>query len=91
MQKTWIIAAESSRARIFTVSSSSSPLEELETLVHGALIAYPRYVDPVTGLPCPVEVAVDRLSQGDLPSGDPALRLLSKLQGLLASYAYLCR
>jgi capsular polysaccharide export protein len=64
---------------------------ELETLVHGALIAYPRYVDPVTGLPCPVEVAVDRLSQGDLPSGDPALRLLSKLQGLLASYAYLWR
>ena len=34
MQKTWIIAAESSRARIFTVSSSSSPLEELETLAH---------------------------------------------------------
>lgn len=64
---------------------------ELETLVHGALIAYPRYVDPVTGLPCPVEVAVDRLSQGDLPSGDPALRMLSKLQGLLASYAYLWR
>ena len=34
MQKTWIIAAESSRARIFTVSSPSSPLEELETLAH---------------------------------------------------------
>ncbi|WP_296372360.1 capsular polysaccharide biosynthesis protein, partial [Yoonia sp.] len=29
---------------------------DLVALVHAALIAYPRYYDPVTGLPCPVEV-----------------------------------
>jgi len=33
----------------------------LEALIHAALIDYPRYHDPVTGLPCPVEVAVERL------------------------------
>ncbi|MDW3181303.1 capsular polysaccharide biosynthesis protein [Roseobacter sp.] len=60
-------------------------------LVHATLIDYPRYVDPKTGLPCPVEVAVDRLAEGDLPSPGPANRLLSKLQGLLASRAHLWR
>ncbi|RVT84525.1 capsular polysaccharide biosynthesis protein [Rhodobacteraceae bacterium CCMM004] len=57
----------------------------LAALVHATLIAYPRYVDPVTGLPCPVEVAAARLACGPLPGPGPANRLLSKLQGLLAS------
>lgn len=34
---------------------------DLETIVAAALIAYPRYVDPVTGLRCEAEAAVDRL------------------------------
>lgn len=34
----------------------------LEQLVAGALILYPRYLDPVTGLPCPAEVLVHRHS-----------------------------
>lgn len=52
----------------------------LEALVHSALIDYPRYFDPRTGLPCPVEVAVDRLSDGRI--GQPlGLRTLAKLQG----------
>lgn len=34
---------------------------DLETLAAAALIAYPRYVDPVTGLRCEVEAAVGRL------------------------------
>jgi capsular polysaccharide export protein len=34
---------------------------DLEVVVAAALIAYPRYVDPVTGRPCEVEAAVDRL------------------------------
>jgi capsular polysaccharide export protein len=59
--------------------------------VHACLIDYPRYFDPVTGRPCPVEVIVDRLIQNDLPAGPPALRLLSKLQGAFASYAFLWR
>jgi capsular polysaccharide export protein len=35
---------------------------DLDELVAGALILYPHYLDPVTGLPCPVEVLVDRLA-----------------------------
>lgn len=34
---------------------------DLETVAAAALIAYPRYVDPVTGLRCEAEAAVDRL------------------------------
>ncbi|MEO3415696.1 capsular polysaccharide biosynthesis protein [Roseovarius sp. CAU 1744] len=59
----------------------------LTGLVHAALIDYPRYVDPVTGAPCPVEVIVDRLATGKMPSPSAANRLLSKLQGFFASYA----
>ncbi|SHJ05257.1 capsular polysaccharide export protein [Roseomonas rosea] len=33
----------------------------LDELVAAALILYPRYIDPVTLLPCPVEVMMDRL------------------------------
>lgn len=60
-------------------------------LVHAALIDYPRYLDPVTGQPCPVEVAVKRLTEGyERKEGRP-LRLLSKLQGALATHAHLWR
>ncbi len=62
---------------------------DLAHLVHAALIAYPRYRDPVSGLPCPVEVIVERLaSDTPLPPGN---RALSKLQGALASRAWLWR
>ncbi|WP_299874175.1 capsular polysaccharide biosynthesis protein [uncultured Sulfitobacter sp.] len=63
----------------------------LAGLVHATLIDYPRYRDPVTGLPCPVEVIVERLAQGDVPKPGPGNRLLSKLQGLFASKAHLWR
>lgn len=36
----------------------------IEQLVAGALILYPRYIDPVTGLPCTVETVVTRLAEG---------------------------
>jgi len=65
-------------------------LVPLEGLVHATLIAYPRYYDPKTGQPCPVEVALDRLAAGDTAQ-PPNLRILSKLQGLFASYAGLWR
>ena len=57
-------------------------------LVHAALIDYPRYLDPVTGQPCPVEVIVDRLAQGHAVPTGALNRVLSKLQGLLASRAH---
>jgi capsular polysaccharide export protein len=60
-------------------------------LVHAVLIDYPRYHDPVTGLPCPVEVVVDRLAADQIPLPGPFNRAISKLQGVLASYAHLWR
>lgn len=60
-------------------------------LAHAVLIAYPRYLDPFGGLPCPAEVIVAHLADGrPLPRG-PALRLLAKAQGLLASQAWIWR
>ena len=64
---------------------------DLPTLVYATLIAYPRYRDPITGLPCPVEVIVDRLENDDLPKHRVANRALAKLQGFFASYASLWR
>ncbi|MDJ0628575.1 MAG: capsular polysaccharide biosynthesis protein [Rhodobacter sp.] len=60
-------------------------------LAHAALIAYPRYHDPVTGAACPPEAIADRLIAGDFPKPGPFNRTLAKLQGLFASYAYLWR
>jgi capsular polysaccharide export protein len=39
----------------------------LTELVAGALILYPRYLDPVTRLPCPPEVLMARLSEQSRP------------------------
>ncbi len=60
-------------------------------LAHAALIAYPRYHDPVTNSPCPPEVVVDRLTSARLPQPGAANRVLAKLQGLFASQAWLWR
>ncbi len=60
-------------------------------LVHAALIDYPRYLDPATGQPCPVDVALQRLTDGNTRNGSPSLRLLSKLQGAFATHAHLWR
>ena len=64
---------------------------DLAQLVHAALIAYPRYWDPVSRLPCPVEVALDRLAGGEIPHPSRLNRALSKLQGRFASLAPLWR
>ncbi|WP_050602691.1 capsular polysaccharide biosynthesis protein [Ruegeria sp. 6PALISEP08] len=60
-------------------------------LVHAALIDYPRYFDPITRQPCPVEVAAERLSQGHSAPTGPFNRMLSKLQGVFATHAHLWR
>ncbi len=54
----------------------------LEGLVHAALIDYPRYIDPLTRKPCPVELMVERLANNRIPPPGAASRSLSKLQGL---------
>ena len=63
----------------------------LAGLVHAVLIGYPRYLDPVTGRPCPVEVVLDRLEAGAPSRPGLALRLLAKAQGAFAGQAWLWR
>ena len=77
--------------RLRRPDGSLQPRPTLAAFVHAALIAYPRYFDPVTRRPCPPEVALDRLSQGNGPSPGPFNRGLSKLQGLFAGQAHLWR
>lgn len=55
----------------------------LDELVAATLLLYPRYLDPVTGLPCPAEVVVGRLS-GDAARENGVLVSLRRLQGRLA-------
>jgi capsular polysaccharide export protein len=64
---------------------------DLTHLAHAALIAYPRYWDPVSHRPCPPEVALDRLAVGNIPHPGRLNRLLAKLQGRFASFAHLWR
>lgn len=64
---------------------------DLPALAHAALIAYPRYRDPVSGLPCPAEVVADRLATGRIPHPGTLNRALAKLQGLMAGFAPLWR
>lgn len=64
---------------------------DLTALAHAVLIDYPRYFDPKTGLPCPVEIVVARLASGDIPAPARRNRISAKLQGIFASYAYLWR
>ncbi len=64
----------------------------LPALIHACLIDYPRYWDPVSKQPCPVEVVVERFERGQMQAkGGIGMRLLAKLQGAFASYAYLWR
>ncbi len=74
-----------------TIPARRTARPDLIALSHAVLIDYPRYHDPVTGTACPVEVVVDRLASGTPPKITPVTRILSKLQGLFASYAYLWR
>ncbi|MBU3030298.1 capsular polysaccharide biosynthesis protein [Paracoccus marinaquae] len=63
----------------------------LAALAHACLIAYPRYRDPRTGLPCPAEVALERLSDPSTGRAPPALRLLAKAQGMLSGHSWIWR
>lgn len=67
------------------------PPPDLARLVHAALVAYPRYRDPISGLPCPAEVVLHRLARSDDLPRAPVNRLLSRLQGIFASRAWIWR
>ncbi|MEC3948584.1 capsular polysaccharide export protein, LipB/KpsS family [Sphingobium sp. HWE2-09] len=57
----------------------------VDQLVAGALILYPRYLDPVTRLPCGPEVMVDRMADGSTPPVTWLIRL-RMLQGKLRRF-----
>ncbi|WP_333826211.1 capsular polysaccharide biosynthesis protein [Pinisolibacter sp.] len=60
----------------------------LDELVAVALILYPRYVDPVSGRPCPVETIVERLSEGRSAPATATARLASALRHTIARAAH---
>jgi capsular polysaccharide export protein len=62
----------------------------LAQLVAGTLILYPRYLDPLTQLPCGPEVVIDRLDDPELWRPGP-LVLARRLQGMLARRLAECR
>ena len=55
----------------------------LDELAAGVLLLYPRYIDPVTGMPCPAEVLMERLTDARLWRPTPLVRL-RRMQGRLA-------
>ena len=57
----------------------------LAAFAHAVLIAYPRYLDPISGLPCTAEVAAERLAAGHSPRRGAVLGLLAALQCAFAS------
>lgn len=64
------------------VPSRRGAKRTIDELVAATLLLYPRYLDPVTGLPCPAEVVVARLSCRD-ESADGLLVGVRRLQGKL--------
>ena len=64
------------------VPSRRTARRTVDELVAATLLLYPRYLDPITGLPCPAEVVVARLSgSGERDAG--LLVGMRRLQGKL--------
>ena len=57
----------------------------IDQLVAAALILYPRYLDPVTRLPCGPEVLVERMANGSTPRPTWLIRVRS-IQGKLRRF-----
>jgi len=77
--------------RLHAADGAPLPRPDRLALAHAALIAYPRYFDPVSRRPCPPEVVVERLAQGTVPAPGWGNRVLAKAQGWLAGHAWLWR
>lgn len=54
----------------------------LDELVAATLLLYPRYLDPLTGLPCPAELLVERIRSGARRE-NRAVVMLRRTQGNL--------
>ena len=55
----------------------------LAELIAGVLVLYPRYLDPVTGLPCPPEILIRRLASGDAANRLSWVEPIRRVQGQL--------
>ena len=64
------------------IPARRSRTRTLDELVAATLILYPRYLDPVTRLPCPPEILVERIARGEAAIEAP-LAGIRKLQGKL--------
>jgi len=65
------------------VPARRSTTRSLDELVAAALLLYPRYLDPVTNLPCPPEVLLQRLRDGMAGDKVGTLVRLRRLEGKL--------
>jgi capsular polysaccharide export protein len=66
-----------------SVPARRTARRSLDELVAAVLLLYPRYLDPVTGLPCPPEILIQRLSEGRGTAKPGAVVHLRRLQGRL--------
>jgi capsular polysaccharide export protein len=54
----------------------------VDALIAAVLIGYPRYLDPVTGLPCPPELLIERMTTG-ARQADSAVVRVRRAQGMI--------
>ena len=86
----WCAAAAPTRRGCWSPPPRRTRRLSLDELVAGALILYPRYIDPVTGQRCPPEVLVDRLAAArDAAQGTPASRAAARAAYVRARHALL--
>lgn len=64
------------------VPSRRTAERTVDELVAAVLLQYPRYLDPLTGLPCPPEILVRRIAEGAAPQ-DGLVVQMRRLQGRL--------
>lgn len=58
----------------------------LDELVAGVLILYPRYLDPLTGLPCPPEVLVQRMTENRMMNRQGWIGPVRRFQGRIMAH-----
>ena len=63
----------------------------LDALIAGVLILYPRYLDPITGLPCPPEVLVGRMATRRATNRLSWIGPVRRWQGKLMNLIRRCR
>jgi len=66
-----------------SVPARRTAKRSLDELVAAVLLVYPRYLDPVSGLPCPPEILVRRIAEGASEHQGGKVVQLRRLQGRL--------